>query len=45
MQREMQAFVEFVNRELLNRSGEDSDRAKTALARITPARMIRPVKK
>jgi MerR family transcriptional regulator, heat shock protein HspR len=45
MQREMQAFVEFVNRELLNRSGEDRDRAKTALARMAPTRMIRPVKK
>lgn len=43
MHREMQAFVEFVNRELLNRSGDD--RTKNALARIAPARMIRPVKK
>ena len=43
MHREMQAFVEFVNRELLNRSGDD--RAKNALARIAPTRMIRPVKK
>lgn len=45
MHREMQAFVEFVNRELLNRSGEDRDRAQNALARIAPTRMIRPVKK
>ncbi|HLY59904.1 MAG TPA: helix-turn-helix transcriptional regulator [Terriglobia bacterium] len=43
MHREMQAFVEFVNRELLNRTGDD--RAKNALARIAPTRMIRPVKK
>lgn len=43
MHREMQAFVEFVNRELLNRSGDD--RTKNALARIAPTRMIRPVKK
>jgi MerR family transcriptional regulator/heat shock protein HspR len=45
MQREMQAFVEFVNRELLNRPSEDRDRAQNALARIAPSRMIRPVKK
>lgn len=43
MHREMQAFVEFVHRELLNRSGDD--RTKNALARIAPTRMIRPVKK
>lgn len=45
MHREMQAFVEFVNRELLNRGGEDRDRAQNALARIAPTRMIRPLKK
>ncbi len=45
MQREMQAFVEFVNRELLNRTGEGRDPAQNALARVAPSGMIRPLKK
>lgn len=45
MHREMQAFVEFVNREFVNRGAEEMSRAQNALARIAPSRMIRPVKK
>jgi MerR family transcriptional regulator, heat shock protein HspR len=45
MQREMQAFVEFVNRELLKRMGENRDPSQNALALVAPSRMIRPLKK
>jgi len=45
MHQEMQAFVEFVSRELLERSAEDREHIQNALVRVAPSRMIRPVKK
>jgi len=41
MQKEMQAFVEFVRQELLERSGESQERIENALVRIAPPRLIR----
>jgi MerR family transcriptional regulator/heat shock protein HspR len=40
MQKEMQAFVEFVRQELLQRSGESQERIENALVRIAPPRLI-----
>lgn len=45
MHQEMQAFVEFVSRELLERSVEDREHIQNALVRVAPPRMIRPLKK
>jgi MerR family transcriptional regulator/heat shock protein HspR len=45
MHQEMQAFVEYVSRELLNRAGEDSGHIQNALVRVAPPRMIRTPKK
>jgi MerR family transcriptional regulator/heat shock protein HspR len=39
MQKEMQAFVEFVRRELLERSGEAEERIRNALVRVVPPRL------
>ena len=44
MQAEMQAFVDFVSREMMNRTGEDRDRVQNALVRVTPTGIIRPIK-
>jgi MerR family transcriptional regulator/heat shock protein HspR len=41
MQKEMQAFVEFVRQELVARSGESQERIENALVRIAPPRLIR----
>ena len=41
MQEEMQAFVEFVQKELLARAGEDRERLQNALVRIAPPHLIR----
>jgi MerR family transcriptional regulator/heat shock protein HspR len=41
MQKEMQAFVEFVRREMLDRSAEAEDRIQNALVRVAPPRLIR----
>jgi MerR family transcriptional regulator, heat shock protein HspR len=45
MHQEMQAFVEFVSRELLDRSVEGREHIQNALVRVNPSRMIRPLKK
>jgi len=44
MQKEMQAFVEFVRREMLGRSAEAEDRIQNALVRVAPPRLIRTKK-
>jgi MerR family transcriptional regulator/heat shock protein HspR len=41
MQEEMQAFVEFVQKELLARAGEDRARLQNALVRVAPPHLIR----
>jgi MerR family transcriptional regulator/heat shock protein HspR len=41
MQKEMQAFVEFVRQELVERSGESQERIENALVRIAPPRLTR----
>jgi MerR family transcriptional regulator/heat shock protein HspR len=41
MQEEMQAFVEFVQNELLTRTGEDRERLQNALVRVAPPHLIR----
>jgi MerR family transcriptional regulator/heat shock protein HspR len=41
MQKEMQAFVEFVRQELVARSGESQERIENALVRIAPPRLTR----
>jgi len=41
MQEEMQAFVDFVQKELLARTGEDRERLQNALVRVAPPRLIR----
>ena len=45
MQKEMEAFVDFVNREFLARAGEDREHTQNALVRVSPTRMIRALKK
>jgi len=45
MQQEMQAFVEYVSRELLDRAGEGREHIQNALVRVAPPRMIRTTKK
>ena len=44
MQKEMQAFVEFVRREMLGRSAEAEDRIQNALVLVAPPRLIRTKK-
>ena len=41
MQDEMQAFVDFVQKELLERSEKDRDRIQHAMVRVTPPQIIR----
>ncbi len=41
MQDEMQAFVDFVQKELLERSEKDRDRIEHALVRVAPPQIIR----
>lgn len=41
MQREMQAFVEFVQQEFLQRASEVGDRMQNALVRVGPPQLIR----
>jgi MerR family transcriptional regulator/heat shock protein HspR len=41
MQKEMQAFVEFVRKELQERAGERREQIEDALVRIAPPRLIR----
>jgi MerR family transcriptional regulator/heat shock protein HspR len=41
MQDEMQAFVDFVQKELLERSEKDRERIEHALVRVTPPQIIR----
>ena len=45
MQREMQAFVEFVQRDVLHRSPEDQLRFQNALVRVPPPILIRTTRK
>jgi len=40
MQKEMQAFVEFVRQEMVDRSAEAQDRIQNALVRVAPPRLI-----
>jgi MerR family transcriptional regulator/heat shock protein HspR len=44
MRREMQAFVEFVQREVLHRPPEDQSKLKNALVRVPPPILIRAKK-
>jgi MerR family transcriptional regulator/heat shock protein HspR len=44
MQKEMQAFVEFVRGDMLGRSAEAEDRIQNALVRVAPPRLIRTKK-
>ncbi len=41
MEEEMQAFVEFVQREFLQHAGAESDRLQNALMRVVPPYLIR----
>ncbi|MEJ2007828.1 MAG: helix-turn-helix transcriptional regulator [Acidobacteriota bacterium] len=41
MQKEMRAFVRFVEKEILNRTGESSEEAQNALVRVIPPYLIR----
>ena len=41
MRREMQAFVEYVRSELVDRSGETDSRIQTALVRVAPPSLAR----
>jgi MerR family transcriptional regulator/heat shock protein HspR len=45
MHKEMQAFVEFVQKELVHRPPEDQEKLRNALVRIAPPRIIRMQKK
>jgi MerR family transcriptional regulator/heat shock protein HspR len=45
MQKEMQAFVEFVQKEVLGRPPEDQAKFQNALVRVTPPLIIRASKK
>ncbi len=45
MQQEMQAFVEFVQKELVNRPGEDPSKLQNALVRVAPPVLIRSARK
>ncbi|MBI1941882.1 MAG: helix-turn-helix transcriptional regulator [Acidobacteria bacterium] len=44
MQKEMEAFVEFVRKELLDRPGESRERIENALVRVAPPHLIRTQK-
>ena len=41
MQKEMQEFVKFVEKEILDRAGESSEEMQNALVRVTPPYLIR----
>lgn len=41
IQEEMQAFVEFVQKELMGRSGQERERLQNALVRVVPPYLIR----
>jgi MerR family transcriptional regulator/heat shock protein HspR len=41
MQEEMQAFVDFVQKDLMNRLGADREHIQNALVRVAPPHMIR----
>lgn len=41
MEEEMQAFMEFVRQEIVNRSGEAQEHLQNALVRIAPPHLIR----
>ncbi len=41
MQKEMQEFVEFVQREMLNRPTESQERVQNALVRVAPPHLVR----
>jgi MerR family transcriptional regulator/heat shock protein HspR len=45
MQKEMEAFVEFVRSELLERSGASRERIENALVRVAPPHLIRTQKR
>jgi MerR family transcriptional regulator/heat shock protein HspR len=45
MQREMEAFVDFVRKELLERPGESRERIENALVRVAPPHLIRTHKR
>lgn len=45
MHKEMQAFVEFVQKEVVNRPPEDQEKIRNALVRVAPPRLIRMQKK
>ena len=45
MQKEMRAFVTFVQREVLHHPPEDQSRFKTALVRVPPPVLIRAKKR
>ena len=45
MQREIEAFVDFVRQELLERSGESRERIENALVRVAPPHLIRTQKR
>jgi len=42
MQKEMQAFVEFVRQEMLKRSAESAEHLQSALVRVAPPHLMRP---
>jgi MerR family transcriptional regulator, heat shock protein HspR len=42
MQREMQAFVEFVRKEMMERSEETQERIQNALVRVVPPHIVAP---
>src|SRR5690348_389587 len=44
MQEEMQAFVDYVQKEFLQRSGQEPESMKNALVRINPLQIMRPRK-
>jgi MerR family transcriptional regulator/heat shock protein HspR len=45
MQKEMEAFVRFVRKELLDRAGESRERVENALVRVAPPHLIRTQKR
>ena len=45
MQQEMQAFVEFVQKELVSRTGEDPSKIQNALVCVAPPVLIRAARK
>lgn len=45
MQREMQEFIEFVHRELAERSEDSREQIQNAIVRVAPPYLVRPLKK